>query len=93
MNEAPATTSKLQDASDKCAGCHDKPAGSLSCPTCLKLGIKSTFCSQDCFKTNWNTHKQVHVKAQEPVYVNGVEGGLSVRDGSMWSRDKQLVNS
>jgi methionyl aminopeptidase len=29
-------------------------AGTLQCPTCLKLGIKdSFFCSQDCFKRNW----------------------------------------
>ncbi|KAI3546289.1 methionine aminopeptidase [Colletotrichum filicis] len=29
-------------------------AGTLQCPTCLKLGIKgSFFCSQDCFKKNW----------------------------------------
>jgi hypothetical protein len=46
-DEAPATK--------KCAG-QDCPneAGSLQCPTCLKLGIKgSFFCSQDCFKKNW----------------------------------------
>ena len=39
----------------KCVGddC-DNEAGSLQCPTCLKLGIKdSYFCSQDCFKRNW----------------------------------------
>lgn len=29
-------------------------AGTLQCPTCLKLDIKdSFFCSQDCFKKNW----------------------------------------
>lgn len=29
-------------------------AGTLQCPTCLKLGMKeSFFCSQDCFKNNW----------------------------------------
>lgn len=32
----------------------ENDAGSLQCPTCLKLGIKdSFFCSQDCFKKNW----------------------------------------
>jgi hypothetical protein len=32
----------------------ENDAGSLQCPTCLKLGIKdSYFCSQDCFKKNW----------------------------------------
>lgn len=33
----------------------------LQCPTCIKLGIKgSYFCSQSCFKGNWDAHKQVH---------------------------------
>ncbi|KAJ2961924.1 hypothetical protein NQZ79_g2937 [Umbelopsis isabellina] len=37
----------------------------LQCPTCLKQGISgSFFCSQDCFKKNWATHKTKH-KAKE----------------------------
>ncbi|KAL0093023.1 MetAP 1 [Phycomyces blakesleeanus] len=33
----------------------------LQCPTCLKLKIEgSFFCSQECFKKNWATHKAVH---------------------------------
>ena len=29
-------------------------AGTLQCPTCLKLSLKdSFFCSQDCFKRSW----------------------------------------
>lgn len=48
MTEEPA-------AKRKCIGV-DCPndAGSLQCPTCLKLGLKeSFFCSQDCFKRSW----------------------------------------
>lgn len=39
----------------KCLGADcENDAGTLQCPTCLKLGIKdSFFCSQDCFKKNW----------------------------------------
>ncbi|KAI9268057.1 peptidase M24, structural domain-containing protein [Phascolomyces articulosus] len=41
------------------SGC-GKPA-KLQCPTCLKLKIEgSFFCSQECFKKNWGTHKAVH---------------------------------
>ncbi|KAI8576406.1 hypothetical protein K450DRAFT_257139 [Umbelopsis ramanniana AG] len=41
-----------------------KPA-KLQCPTCLKQGISgSFFCSQECFKSNWATHKTKH-KAKE----------------------------
>jgi len=32
----------------------------LQCPTCIKLGVKSYFCSQDCFKGFWPIHKAVH---------------------------------
>lgn len=71
MQEAPATTSKL--GSEKCAGADcTNPAGSLSCPTCLKLGITtSKFCNQECFKRNWATHKALHVRPAETV--DGVE--------------------
>ncbi|PHH59429.1 hypothetical protein CDD81_3215 [Ophiocordyceps australis] len=48
----------------------DKEAGSLQCPTCLKLSIKdSFFCSQECFKKNWGTHKSMH-KTQTSGYYN-----------------------
>lgn len=50
----------------KCLGADcEEDAGDLQCPTCLKQGIKdSYFCSQDCFKRNWNTHKVLHQTAQ-----------------------------
>ncbi|XP_002733932.1 methionine aminopeptidase 1-like [Saccoglossus kowalevskii] len=42
-----------------------KPA-KLQCPTCIKLGIQgSFFCSQECFKANWNEHKKIHKKEKE----------------------------
>lgn len=41
-------------ATRKCTGL-DCPnhAGTLQCPTCLKMGTDSFFCSQDCFKRSW----------------------------------------
>jgi methionyl aminopeptidase len=41
-------------AKRKCRGV-DCPndAGTLQCPTCLKSGTDSFFCSQDCFKRSW----------------------------------------
>ncbi|KAG6017107.1 hypothetical protein E4U43_002283 [Claviceps pusilla] len=52
----------------KCLGKDCKnDAGSLQCPTCLKLGVKdSFFCSQDCFKRNWGDHRSVH-KSQSNI--------------------------
>lgn len=43
------------DPKNKCCGTDcDNEAGTLQCPTCLKLGVKgSYFCSQECFKKNW----------------------------------------
>ncbi|KAF8253746.1 methionine aminopeptidase [Wilcoxina mikolae CBS 423.85] len=41
-------------------------AGTLQCPTCLKLGnAKSFFCSQDCFKRSWSDHKSLHKPAAQ----------------------------
>ncbi|CAH8637092.1 unnamed protein product [Schistosoma rodhaini] len=38
-----------------------KPS-TLKCPVCLGLGIETSFfCSQECFKHFWKTHKTVHV--------------------------------
>ncbi|KAK9449746.1 peptidase M24, structural domain-containing protein [Limtongia smithiae] len=36
----------------------------LQCPTCLKYGKDIYFCSQDCFKKAWPTHKLVHKELQ-----------------------------
>ncbi|KAJ5116289.1 methionine aminopeptidase type I [Penicillium angulare] len=59
-------TTSEPPAKRKCLGV-DCPndAGTLQCPTCLKLGMTdSFFCSQDCFKKNWSQHKTVHKTAQ-----------------------------
>ncbi|EMR63141.1 Methionine aminopeptidase 1 [Eutypa lata] len=48
-------------AKKKCLGIDCEKDADLQCPTCLKLGVNdSYFCSQDCFKKNWNTHKAMH---------------------------------
>ncbi|CEN61361.1 Putative Methionine aminopeptidase [Aspergillus calidoustus] len=50
-------------ATRKCRGLEcPKDAGSLQCPTCLKMGLDSFFCSQDCFKRSWSDHKSLHKK-------------------------------
>jgi len=49
-------TKKMAAAKRLCIGvaCAN-PISTLQCPTCLKLGKESFFCSQDCFKTSWVT--------------------------------------
>jgi len=54
----------------KCNGKDCPNQAKLQCPTCLKLNDPSIldssyFCSQDCFKANWATHKLAH-KKNEP---------------------------
>ncbi|KAK8064456.1 methionine aminopeptidase [Apiospora phragmitis] len=60
-------------AKKKCLGTDcENDAGTLQCPTCLKLGIKgSFFCSQDCFKKNWGDHKSLH-KTADGKSTNGI---------------------
>ncbi|KAF8428182.1 methionine aminopeptidase [Tirmania nivea] len=41
----------------------------LKCPTCLKLGKESYFCSQDCFKNNWSEHKSLHKQQSKPTSI------------------------
>lgn len=44
-------------------GC--KSLAKLQCPTCIKLGIQgSFFCTQECFKKSWKTHKIIHSLAK-----------------------------
>ncbi|CAG8595256.1 9268_t:CDS:10 [Cetraspora pellucida] len=50
-----------------CRGENCQNPSKLQCPTCLKLNIISSyFCSQECFKKNWSTHKLIH-KANTPT--------------------------
>ncbi|KAJ3294909.1 Methionine aminopeptidase 1 [Borealophlyctis nickersoniae] len=56
-----------------CESC-EKPA-TLRCPTCLKQYNKdSYFCSQDCFKSSWKSHKATHPKAKPASTFNPFPG-------------------
>nr|POF24702.1 methionine aminopeptidase 1 [Quercus suber] len=63
MDQAPAKEVTVAQVRKCEGGDCDKDAGSLQCPTCQKVGKEAYFCSQDCFKRNWSTHKALH-KAQ-----------------------------
>ncbi|GAA5806922.1 hypothetical protein MFLAVUS_000271 [Mucor flavus] len=51
-----------------CASIECKNEAHLQCPTCVKLGKNenSFFCSQDCFKKSWGSHKAVHGNTKSP---------------------------
>lgn len=45
-------------------GC--KSIAQLQCPTCVKLGVQgSYFCTQECFKKSWKSHKIIHTLASK----------------------------
>jgi len=51
-----------------CVRC-SKPAR-LQCPKCVELKLpraNAAFCSQDCFKATWSSHKSVHTEARLPA--------------------------
>ncbi|KAL3829558.1 hypothetical protein ACJIZ3_018360 [Penstemon smallii] len=71
-----------------CAKC-GKPAN-LQCPKCVELKLPregAAFCTQDCFKISWSSHKSVHLKANisSPVSENPAEqNSSSATDGWLY---------
>ncbi|KAH9733150.1 methionine aminopeptidase 1A [Citrus sinensis] len=60
-----------------CVRC-GKPAH-LQCPKCMELKLPregAAFCSQDCFKASWTSHKSVHLKAKLSAPGTGENSSL-----------------
>lgn len=58
-----------------CARCGN-PAR-LQCPKCVELKLPregAAFCSQDCFKASWSSHKSMHLKAKASLLETDVAG-------------------
>ncbi|XP_021756326.1 methionine aminopeptidase 1A-like [Chenopodium quinoa] len=56
--------SEAKESALLCSRC-SKPAH-LQCPKCVQLKLPkegAAFCSQECFKESWSSHKSVHSKA------------------------------
>uniref|UniRef100_A0A0E0EZR3 C6H2-type domain-containing protein n=1 Tax=Oryza meridionalis TaxID=40149 RepID=A0A0E0EZR3_9ORYZ len=63
------------ESSIACARC-GKPA-SLQCPKCAQLKLPregAAFCTQDCFKEAWSSHKSVHIKLDALTLQQTPEG-------------------
>ncbi|PKI70406.1 hypothetical protein CRG98_009181, partial [Punica granatum] len=57
--------SEVAETTLSCVKC-GKPA-QLQCPKCMELKLPregAAFCTQDCFKASWSSHKSVHLKAK-----------------------------
>ncbi|KAG5069377.1 hypothetical protein JHK85_001754 [Glycine max] len=66
-----------------CANC-GKPAN-LQCPKCMELKLPregAAFCSQDCFKSSWSSHKSVHLKAK--LSPPGTQNSDSLDEGWLY---------
>ncbi|KAL8281522.1 hypothetical protein RQP46_006206 [Phenoliferia psychrophenolica] len=67
-------SSTVIGTSAPCVNC-GKPAGALKCPKCLELGFRdAVFCTNECFKSNYKTHKAMHKKAAVPDAYDYPEG-------------------
>ncbi|XP_014515901.1 methionine aminopeptidase 1A isoform X1 [Vigna radiata var. radiata] len=75
-----------------CVNCA-KPAN-LQCPKCMNLKLPragSAFCSQECFKSSWSSHKSVHLKAKLSSPDTQNSGSLSegwlycLKSGQAWT--------
>lgn len=78
----------MEQAQHPCASTGCNQMGSMRCPTCVGTGVvpvaQTYFCSQDCFRASWRTHKAIHpsmnqkrqgdtpVKDSAPVAARGV---------------------
>ncbi|XP_047337647.1 methionine aminopeptidase 1A-like [Impatiens glandulifera] len=70
-----------------CVKC-GKPAN-LQCPKCVELKLPregAAFCSQDCFKASWSSHKAVHSKAK--ISSTGGQDSGSLNDGWLYCTRK-----
>ncbi|KAE9610759.1 putative methionyl aminopeptidase [Lupinus albus] len=83
-----ASESDVVDTSTlSCANC-GKPAN-LQCPKCVELKLPregSAFCTQECFKFSWSSHKSLHLKAKLSSSLSTVDLGhqSSVSLGEGW---------
>jgi hypothetical protein len=51
------------------------------CPTCSKYGITSSFCSQLCFKANWDKHKKIHATHATAAAVAASAAATAASEG------------
>ncbi|KAG5538602.1 hypothetical protein RHGRI_019241 [Rhododendron griersonianum] len=67
---------------------------SLMCPKCVELKLPregAAFCTQDCFKSSWSTHKSVHLKEKLSALGLGAPGeqnSASPNDGWLYCLKK-----
>ncbi|GLT39553.1 hypothetical protein SLA2020_137370 [Shorea laevis] len=73
-----------------CAQC-GKPAR-LQCPKCMELKLPregAAFCTQDCFKASWSSHKSAHLKAKLSAPGTGTAGEQNtVNEGWLYCLSK-----
>ncbi|CAN6476638.1 unnamed protein product [Victoria cruziana] len=59
----------------------------LQCPKCLKLKLPqegAAFCSQDCFKALWSSHKSVHLNSEVHTFSGNPQECISAALSKGW---------
>ncbi|XP_047318232.1 methionine aminopeptidase 1A-like [Impatiens glandulifera] len=78
--------SESSESTLTCVQC-SKPAH-LQCPKCVELKFpreSASFCSQDCFKASWSSHKAVHSKTKlTSTSTVGEQDAGSLNDGWLY---------
>ena len=72
---APAPERYVPVPGEQCytCGCSQLCDASKECPHCKKRGMRTFFCSNECFKRNWASHKKLHsVDAAHLVKIQSV---------------------
>ncbi|KMZ74958.1 Methionine aminopeptidase 1A, partial [Zostera marina] len=61
----------------------------LQCPKCLDLKLPregAAFCTQDCFKASWSSHKAIHTKSVSSSKLSA--NSLALQDGWLYCSKK-----
>lgn len=72
-----ASEAGISGSTCKAPGCSNP--GTFRCPTCRELGVTDqNFCSQECFKADWDEHKLIHKAAKALVQQAAGARGVKV---------------
>ncbi|SCV69522.1 BQ2448_2542 [Microbotryum intermedium] len=64
-----STTARVIDSGIPCANCGKPASRSNTCKLCQDQNIVSLFCTPDCYRSNYKTHKKLHTPAAQGNYT------------------------
>ncbi|SCZ97003.1 BZ3500_MvSof-1268-A1-R1_Chr4-2g06924 [Microbotryum saponariae] len=64
-----SSTPRVIDSGIPCANCGKPASRSNTCKLCQDQNIVSLFCTPDCYRSNYKTHKKLHTPAAQGNYT------------------------